>query len=190
MVQSIRSRSAGLTLVELVMAIAVLSILLTVAAPSFYSTLLSVKASTTTDSLTSAIYFSRNTAVTRGEGVILCALDANEQPAPKCDASASNWNRGWVVTDLDGNLLKYWKMSDSDREVSLSAGATDHNASQARFNAYGESSLYTSANVLIATKYAFGVQVNSCDTAQLSIRREVEVSISGAVKVNSGLACL
>jgi Tfp pilus assembly protein FimT len=172
------------------MTIAVLSILLTVAIPGFYSTLLRVKASAATDSLTAALYYARNTAVTKGEGVILCALDENEVPAPKCDSTAINWNRGWIATDLDGNLLKYWKMADADKEVTLSVGATAHNTSQARFNALGESNLYTAAGVALTTKYTFGIQMDSCDTAQLDIRREVAVSISGAVKVSAGLACL
>ncbi len=190
MSQDIRSQTQGFTLVELIMTIAVLSILLTVAVPSFHTTLLGVKASATTDSLTSALYYARNTAVTRSEGTILCALDANELPKPKCDTTAANWNIGWIVTDLDGNLLKHWKMADADRAVTLYVGAANHNASQARFNAFGESNLYTALGVSLTTKFKFGVQMDSCDTAQLNIRREIEVNISGSVKVKSGLACI
>lgn len=89
----------GVTLVELVIAIAVLAILTAIALPSFQSTIRSNRLATSTNQLVSAISLARSEAIrnTRGAGV------CSSNDGVNCVAS-SDWSGGWLVwSDVNGN---------------------------------------------------------------------------------------
>lgn len=93
------AQARGVTLVELVVAIAVLAILTTLALPSFQSTIRSNRLATSTNQLVSAISLARSEAVrnTRGAGVCSSANGTS------C-AGTADWSGGWLVwSDIDGN---------------------------------------------------------------------------------------
>ncbi|NVO04651.1 MAG: GspH/FimT family pseudopilin [Rhodoferax sp.] len=79
-------RSAGFTLVELMVTVAMLAILIALAAPSFQSLLSGLQVSNTAFALVSDLTLARNEAVKRG---------TNVQLAP---GVASDWSQGWTVS--------------------------------------------------------------------------------------------
>ncbi|MBS1144612.1 MAG: prepilin-type N-terminal cleavage/methylation protein [Proteobacteria bacterium] len=87
-----RSKQSGVTLVELVIAIAIFAILLAMAVPSFESLIASTRVSTTTNDLLAALAQARSEAIRRGQRVTICASANGAQ----C-ANAGSWNQGWII---------------------------------------------------------------------------------------------
>lgn len=92
----------GFTLVELMVAIALLAIIASLAVPAFRDTIISNSVSFGRDQYFGALTFARSEAIKVGTSVSVCK-SAN---ATACDASAS-WSDGWLAfvdANRDGNL--------------------------------------------------------------------------------------
>ena len=92
----------GFTLVELVVVMALLSILLTVGVASFARLMESSRLRTLTNDLIGDLHLTRSEAILRGARVVLCvASDENT-----C-ASSRGWHRGWLMfVDANNNGLR------------------------------------------------------------------------------------
>lgn len=82
----------GFTLVELMVAIAVIAILLMIAVPSFQEAALGSQLRAVANDLVASTHLARSEAIKRNTAVTLCA-SADGQA---CDADAS-WREGWIV---------------------------------------------------------------------------------------------
>lgn len=92
-----QSRSAGFTLVELMITIAIAAILLAIALPSFQGSLRSNRLATSTNEMIATISLARWEAIRSRRGAGLCAT---------ADGSTcgTDWNQGWMVwADANGN---------------------------------------------------------------------------------------
>jgi len=104
---------SGLTLIELLVAVAVLAILLSIGMPSFQSMVAQNRATSAANELQSTLQFARSTAIARDERlgvpspppgtpqswrVTVCAADFGFSP-PRCatGTTAVNWSGGWIV---------------------------------------------------------------------------------------------
>lgn len=85
-------RQTGFTLIELMVAVAILAILVTVAVPSFQSVLTNNRLADSRDRMMSAIQYTKGEAVARNRAVTLCP----STDGATC-ASANNWDDGWIV---------------------------------------------------------------------------------------------
>jgi type IV fimbrial biogenesis protein FimT len=95
-----RKRQNGFTLIELMVAIAVLAILLAIGLPSFQGTLRSSRVTGTSNELLTALTLARSEAIRSTRGAGLCA-SANGT------ACGGTWNDGWLVwvdTNANGGL--------------------------------------------------------------------------------------
>jgi type IV fimbrial biogenesis protein FimT len=90
-------RLAGITLIELLAAMAIVAVLAGMAVPAFDGLVLNARRTATTESLVRAAWFARTEAVQRGRPVILCAAAAGDA----CAADLAAWSEGWVVTPVD-----------------------------------------------------------------------------------------
>ncbi|WP_425338432.1 GspH/FimT family pseudopilin [Thiorhodococcus minor] len=97
-----RSRRCGFTLVELIVTIAIASILLGVAAPSFRQAMITNRVASLTNEFVASLQFARSEAVMRKTRVTLCKSATVGSATPTCDNSAS-WEDGWIVF-LDGGV--------------------------------------------------------------------------------------
>ena len=90
-------RQSGFTLIELMIAVAVLAILLALALPSFQQSMRSNRVATSTNEMLASLALARSEAIrgTRGGGI--CASTAGTG----CDGS--NWADGWMVWVDVGN---------------------------------------------------------------------------------------
>ena len=94
----ILNSQSGVTLLELVVAIAVLGVLLGIAVPGFNQLLLNNRQVSATNEFIAALQGARSTAVTRNSRVTVCA----SQDQASC--SGGNWSAGWIVfSDDNGN---------------------------------------------------------------------------------------
>jgi len=79
----------GLTLVELLVALTVISILVALMAPQFGTLTSGSKQASAANALTTDIAYARNEAITRNTAVTITA-------------KTGDWNKGWIVSYLSG----------------------------------------------------------------------------------------
>lgn len=113
-----RSGIAGLTLLELLVALAVASIALTVALPAFQQTVAGGERTAAINALITALLLARREAIKRGESVVLCKTTGGE----RCDRSeGTSWAAGHLVfVNLNGD---HPPRLDEDEPVLLRGGA-------------------------------------------------------------------
>jgi type IV fimbrial biogenesis protein FimT len=96
---------SGLTLVELLVTIAVGTILLTAAVPSFREVIANNRVATQANTLVTALNLARSEAVRRGVRVAMCKSGSSTSSTPGC-STVANWEAGWLVfvdNNGDGN---------------------------------------------------------------------------------------
>ena len=92
-------KTLGFTLIELVMTMAIAGILISIAIPSFNSTLTSSRLTNYANDLVGALNLARSEAVRRGVSVTVRKLDSDSYTKI---GPGVNWENGWdVFTDID-----------------------------------------------------------------------------------------
>jgi type IV fimbrial biogenesis protein FimT len=106
-VHLVRPRSAGFTLVELMVALAIVAIAISLAGPSFDGMFQRSRLASQTADLTSSFAYARSEALKRGVRVTVCKSADPTAAAPVCSAGAT-WNSGWIIfadnTQIAGNV--------------------------------------------------------------------------------------
>lgn len=103
----ILKRMRGFTLIELMVTVAVLAIVVSIAIPSFNGILLNNRISTATDELRTAVQLTRSEAVKRKKTIVLCRAHTDFS---KCADSGTDWRVGWLMMHGD-EVLKIWEIS-------------------------------------------------------------------------------
>ena len=157
-----RNAQSGFTLIELLVAIAVLTILATVAVPSFQQIIENNRLATESNRLLSAMSFARSEAVRVGDDVSLTAL-------------AGGFGDGWCVhlgaacnNTGSNEILRRFDAVQLDYTAS---------ASTLTFNARGERA---------SGAFQVSVEPDSCQTGATDKRRTISVSLSGRGSVQKG----
>ncbi len=88
----------GLTLIELLVALAVLAVLLAAGVPAFSALAAGNRAAAAVNAVATDLAYARGEAVRRNRNVVLCP----SADGAACDASGWRWDGGWIVfADLD-----------------------------------------------------------------------------------------
>jgi type IV fimbrial biogenesis protein FimT len=96
-------RAAGLTLIEVLVTLAIVAILMTLAVPSFKPTLDRWRVKQSVGALTDTIRLARSEAIKRGGSVVIQKLP-NTTGGCTLAAAAGDWGCGWrVFIDSDAN---------------------------------------------------------------------------------------
>jgi type IV fimbrial biogenesis protein FimT len=119
------TKQTGFTLIELMVTIAVLGILLSIAIPSFQNMMFSNRITAQANQVITALNYARSEAVKRAATATVCSTNGGVA----C-AGSTNWTTGWMVfadTDGDGTVdggeavLRVWPALDGGN--TLNAGA-------------------------------------------------------------------
>ena len=114
-----RTEQAGFTLMELLLGIAVLAILTTLAVPAFTQFIQNNRLAAEANEMVASFQYARSEAVKRGLPVQICSSD----DGTACDG---NWNQGWIaMLDPDGTeeeVIRVWTASDDAFEFTPANG--------------------------------------------------------------------
>jgi type IV fimbrial biogenesis protein FimT len=116
----------GFTLPELLVTIAVASILLGIAVPSFSGLIVDNRLTTQANDLVSAINFARSEAIKRNRTVSLCR--ASSTAATACVASAGEWEH-YLVRTSTGAIVRRGRISTHGGSVEVTSTLTNDQAS-------------------------------------------------------------
>lgn len=128
------ARSAGFTILELMVTVVVASILLGIGVPSFQGMIRQNRLAAQTNELLAAAAMARSEAVKRGTTVSICPVSAVDQ-----NLCGNDWSNGWLVFsddqgtvgqfDADGTLpddviIQRWDASTARRITVTNAAVT------------------------------------------------------------------
>jgi len=162
-----RPRAGGFTLIELIVVVAIVAILVTIAVPSFQTFLLNNRMAAQANDLISSLNFARSEAVTRAANVRVCAGTS----CPSASASATSWATGWLVADSAGTPIRV--------QQALGGAST--------LTAGTNSITYSSAGRLSFPTAA--VTLTLCPPSPASVQgRAIQIELTGRARVSS-VAC-
>lgn len=91
-----RQTTAGFTLIELMVTVAVLAIVIRFAIPGMNDVILSNRLTSYANDFVSSALLARGEAIKRNRTVTLCAAGATDTAC----AASGGWQQGWIVADL------------------------------------------------------------------------------------------
>jgi type IV fimbrial biogenesis protein FimT len=86
----------GFSLLELMVVLAIVAVLATLAAPSFTRLVQSNTVSSVVNIFMADMRYARSESIRRGGGVVMCRSDAPEAPTPVCNSDSGDGDAGWV----------------------------------------------------------------------------------------------
>jgi len=88
----------GYSLIELMVAVGLVAVLASVAAPSFTSAMQSSRMTSHYNSLSASLTLARSEGIKRASNVSVCAMESDE-------ACGTDWNKGWFVFSDNGETV-------------------------------------------------------------------------------------
>lgn len=196
---SARSRVYGFTLVELIIAIALLAIVVSLAVPAYSDFMARKRASAVTNDFLVDLNAARGEATRRRRNVVMCVRGGS---AATCDAASQN--SGDCTCAADGQWESGWiTFVDADADASLDASATDTivgvhpplpgGVTLRRTVGAGNTVAFNSRGALAGTTAGFAVCVNDApgtddDADVLARARFINVALTGRAAVSSATA--
>jgi type IV fimbrial biogenesis protein FimT len=170
----------GFTLLEVMVVLAIVAILATLAAPSLRSQIQSSTISSNVNTFMADMRFARSESIRRGGGVVMCRSDDPEAASPACGSGSgpgtNGWVSGWIIFhDLDNNGTKAAAeplLRVQSPITSMDSISDSGNSTKFEFTATGRQKLSG------ATSFQFGGG-NYDNTTQ----RKVCVNFSGRARV-------
>lgn len=169
----------GFTLLELMVAVTVLAILLTIGAPSFTRMIRNNRVAAQTNDLVTALAVARSEATKRGTRVSVCA--SNETTTACAGNAAASWQYGWIIfadrttpgtIDVAADIIQVFP------RASPAVNVTTNNVGFIQFDSTGLRSESTPppSGGAIGDPIVFSIEHNPCADNQ---SRTVTVAISG-----------
>ena len=107
-------KSPGFTLLELMVVLAIVAIMTTLAVPSFLRLIQSGTMASAANGFLADMRYARSQSIQRGRSVVMCRSNAPEAPSPHCDSDAGAGGAGWV----SGWIIFLDTSHDADKQAS------------------------------------------------------------------------
>lgn len=138
-----RVRASGFTLIEMMVVIAITSILLLIGIPSMKSLIERNAVAGHVNALVGSITLARAEAIKRNAPVVLCrSNNADTTATPSCAGSNGDWKSGWIVF-LDRNADGQFQTNEGDvllrveGTITSSGGITQNSPTKLQFRGTG-----------------------------------------------------
>jgi type IV fimbrial biogenesis protein FimT len=173
--------AAGFTLIELMIVIAVASILAGSAIPSMKSMLRSVRLSSATNDFVGALTLTRSEAIIHHGRAVMC----KSQDGASCAASGG-WEQGWIIFhDADGDGIRDTSEPIVSRQQALGPGVkVTGNQNVSRYISYSA----TGVTRLQGGGFQAGTLVVCNQSANATEAREIILSSAGRPRVQKAMA--
>lgn len=112
---------SGFTLVELMVTIAVASVLMAVAVPSFNQLIVTNRLIAQANEVVAAMNFARSEAIKRNTRISFCR--ASSASATACAGNAGSW-RNWIITPGDGSVVRRGVVNTFEGGISMQSTLT------------------------------------------------------------------
>lgn len=150
---------SGFTLLELMVTVAVASVLLTVAVPSFNQMILNSRLTAQANDVVAALNFARSEAIKRNTSVSFCRVDPARPTV--CAAQAGNW-QNWIITPGGGNVVRSGVVNTFSGGISVQSTLTGDQV------VFGSEGLARTGGAIVANQ-----RVSVCSQRARSGRRVV-----------------
>lgn len=155
----------GFTLIELMVTLAILGIVLTIAIPNFQRMVVSNRMAAQANDVISALSLARSEAVKRAAQVTVCASSNGA-------TCTGTWVQGWIVRDAGGNVIRVFRGLQGNSTLVSSAGGS------IVFTASGGTTLAADATLTL------------CPPAPAVVQgRVIGVTLSGRPRVANATTC-
>jgi type IV fimbrial biogenesis protein FimT len=169
----------GFTLVEMLVTLAIGTILLAIALPGYGFLVNSSRLAAVTNDLVSALQLARSEAIKRGLRVTVCKTGNATAATPACDTAAS-WQQGWLVF-VDGGTKGVIDSGDillrvqgqAALAVTITAGVN-----------YGSYISYLSSG---GSRGSGGLANGTIQICVAGTRRDIIINITGRPRLDSGI---
>lgn len=182
-----RASTAGFTLIELIIVVALAAIMMTLAVPSFQHMVANNRITSHTNELVMAVNMARSEAVKRNVRVILCRSANPTASPPACGGTANDWTSGWLLF-ASGNANDTY---ENGVDTLIRVGEAARTGIQIRTNATSNNNLEINSNG--STNEAGGTAAFAiCDDRDSDgdfdeqWGRQIQVSPSGHVRLIPG----
>lgn len=172
----------GFTLLELLTAVAVAVILITLGVPAFQDMIINNRLRAQANTLISALHLTRSEAIKRGTTVYMSKCTSNGGTIPPSCGTTWSWSNGWIIFfDLDGDNKVDVDTDPAKNEVLRNYGSMP--SSDYTLNTTNNFANYISygANGKINTFGRFVI----CYKNQLNYSRAVYIDSAGRIRVSS-----
>lgn len=178
----------GLTLIELMVAVTILAVLATIAAPSFKQQIQSSTMATNVNTFLADVRFARSEAIRRGGRVVMCRSDDPEATNATCGTGAgpggNGWVSGWIVFyDKDNNGNRNYN-ANADLDDTILRVQSSITSMDSIVEGGGSSTklIFTSTGRLLNVSAATSLQFGGGQYAN-TVQRVVCVSLGGRARV-------
>jgi len=168
-------KMTGMTIIEMVIALAILGILTGYAVPNYQQFKHNKMMTTEINRLVSSLHFARNQSIILGRHVVLCPSES----LIKCDAS-SQWHKGWLVFRDDNQNRKL-----DGHEIILTTEQAMQNSLQAVASIYRQKIRYDRLGASPGTN----LSIRFCDNRGAGHAKAIIVNNVGRPRVAATEHC-
>ena len=124
----------GLTLIEVMVTLAIIAILATLAAPALQNFVSRTAMRSLANDFTLIIQRARTEAINRNECIVICKSTTASSSQPVCDTANDNWAVGWAVYRLPSCSIDDRPQSAATAANNTANLITTRSGSEARYN--------------------------------------------------------
>jgi type IV fimbrial biogenesis protein FimT len=173
--------AAGFTLIELLVTVAMMAIVLALGVPSFTEMIKNNRLTAAANELVTALNLARSEAIKRGVRITVC-----KSSDTRC-ATRGSWEQGWIVFTDQNNDATY----DSGTETLLRA----HEAISGQITMSGNGNVANYISYVASGRSQLtggGFQAGTikiCDDRSGKVGKEIVLSSTGRLRLNTGVTC-
>jgi type IV fimbrial biogenesis protein FimT len=179
-------RLSGITLLELLVAVAILAILLAIGIPSLRSMSETEAVRGHLNAFFSTLRYARSEAIRHRAPVVVCPSTSSESASPSCSKDdAERWNQGWIVfVNRDGDP-SYSFDAKSDALLRVQGAISNSGGIEKISGATPNKLVYRNTGLLLAGgASSFTFDSKSMSESQ---RKRVCISLQGRARISASL---